>query len=330
VWQLEDLNVQVLNGFKVRANRIVKEKSYYICSTNDGVRVIRKSADSRAHIVFQHSLKEQLYERGFSGTDRYYTTAEGAPYFELGENTYVMTGLFRHREADFGNITDLEKAMHKVAAFHSTARGLEFEQSFYGSENTLDSYRKQAVEFDAIKKQIGQRSRLSDFDVIFLKNYDSYRRLIRESLQILEHTNLTQLQSVAKSENAVCHNLLKEEHLLIDGIKVSLIGFSQAAIDYYVFDLCSVIQRYTKNRGKSNMNICEVLELYDKHRTLAKHDILILLGLLKYPSKFVKICRQYYSKKRTWTPSAIINRLEGIVEGKDTYDKFVEGLTAAV
>jgi len=328
VWQVEDLNAQVLQGFGVRAKRIVKEKSYYICSTDEGYRVIRKSADTRAHIAFQHALKEQLYERGFSGTDRYYPTADGVPFFEFGDNAYVMTGLFKHREADFGNVADLEKVMRQVAAFHNVARGLKFEQPFYGNENVLESLRKQATEIDGIKKLIGQRSRLSDFDVVFLKNYEGYRRLMRESLQILEGTRLSQLKAVAKAENAVCHNLLKEEHLLIDGNNMNLIGFSQAAVDYFVFDLCAVIQRYAKNRNKAHMNIGSVLELYDKHRPLTKDDALILLGLLKYPSKFVKICRQYYSKKRTWTPSAIINRLEGIVEGKEAYDRFVDGLVA--
>ena len=326
MWPVEDLNAQVLQGFKIQARRIVKEKSHYICSTDQGYRVIRKSADTQAHIIFQHALKEQLHERGFSGTDRYYTAADGMPFFEYGDNIFIMTGLFRYHEADFGNLSDLEKVMKQVATFHNTARGLKFDMPFYGNENALESYRKQASEIDSIKKLIGQRSRLSDFDVVFLKNYDSYRRIIRESLQILERTKLQQLKSEAREENAVCHNLLKEENLLVDGDKVNITGFSQAAVDCFLFDVCAVIQRYAKSQGKAHMKIGDVLELYDKHRSLSKDDIEILLGLLKYPSKFVKICRQYYSKKRTWTPSAIINRLEGIVESKADYDRFVEGL----
>ena len=323
---MEDLNAQVLQGFRVRAKRIVKEKSYYICSTDEGYRVIRKSADTRAHIIFQHMLKEQLNERGFSGTDRYYPSADGMPFFEYGDNVYVMTGLFKHREADLDNIDDLENVMRQIAIFHNIARGLEFDQPFYVDENALDYFRKQASEIDGIKKQIRQRSRLSDFDVVFLKNYAAYRQLMHESVQILEQTKLFRLKEEARAENAICHNLLKEEHLLIDGDNVNLIGFSQAAIDYFIFDLCAVIQRYAKNRNKVKMDIGSVLELYDRYRPLTNDDLEILRGLLKYPSKFVKICRQYYSKKRTWTPSAINNRLEGIVSGKAEYDKFVNGL----
>lgn len=326
VWPVEDLNAQVLQGFKIRAKRIVKERSYYICSTDDGYRVIRKSTDSHAHIMFHHALKEQLYERGFTGTDRYYPAADGTPFFEYADHVYVMTGLFKQREADLDNLPDLEKVMRQVAVFHNTARMLEFEQPFYAGENALDSYRKQTVEIDVIRKQIGHKKRLSDFDVVFLKNYDSYRHLMRESMQILEHTKLFQLKSDAEAQNAICHNLLKEEHLLIEGDHVNLIGFSQAAVDYHVFDLCSVIQRYAKARNKTKIDLNHVLELYDKHRALTKDDVEILCGLLKYPSKFVKICRQYYSKKRTWTPSAINNRLEGIVASKAEYDRFVNGL----
>ena len=292
--------------------------------------MIRKTTDSREHLVFQHTLKEQLHERGFSGTDRYYPALDGFPFFEYGNSIYVMTEFPKHQESDFGNKSDLTKVLRQVAMFHNAARNLVFDEPFYGNENILNIYRKQAAEIDGIKKLIGQRSRLSDFDVIFLKNYNGYRRLMNESMEILEQTKLTQFKSNAKDENAVCHNLLKEEHLLIVGDSVNIIGFSQAAVDYFVFDLCTVIQRYSKRQGTAHMNINDILELYDKHRALTGDDVEILLGLLKYPTKFVKICRQYYSKKRTWTPSAIINRLEGIVEGKVHYDKFVEGLKSKV
>ncbi|MCL2699623.1 MAG: hypothetical protein FWE68_04870, partial [Defluviitaleaceae bacterium] len=230
---MEVLSAQVLNGFRVRAKRVVKEKSYYICATGDGHRVIRKSLDNRAHIIFQHALKEQLHDRGFSDTDRYFPAADGSPFFEHEGNVYVMTGLFRQREADFGSAADLGNVLRGIAAFHNAARGLTFEHPFHGDENILDSYRRQAAEIDGIKKLIGQKRRLSDFDVVFLKNYDDYRRLMSESISILESTKLAEFKAAAKAENAVCHNLLKEEHLLIDGSNVSIVGFSQASVDYF-------------------------------------------------------------------------------------------------
>ncbi len=319
--------MQVLQGFRIRPKRIVKEKSYYIISTDKGSRVIKKCMDTKGHLLFQNEIKEFLHRSGFKNVDRFYLSTQSTPFFEYDENIYVMTDHFNFKESVFSDNEDFVKIIKTVSEFHKVSANIDFKnESYYGNENLTTTYKKQIIEIETIKKGIRQRGKLSDFDVLFLKNYDHYMELMKESLQLLEKTKLSVALAYSKNAKTISHNLLKEEHLLIDHDKVYITGFSQACIDYQIFDVCAIIQRYAKNLPLEHFGVYDILELYDKTNPIAKEDVEILYPILIYPNKFVKICKQYYAKKRSWTPSAIINRMSEVIDSKEKYENFVNGV----
>jgi len=324
---LEDLNVQILQAFGVKARRIVKEKSYYICGTDKGGKIVRKSLEPESRVVFEHEVKEHLSASGFPYVDRFTLSQQGLPYAELDGALYVMTDAISAREADFGSNADFQKIIAAVAAMHRLAREIPLTgTSAPRSGDVLEIYRRQIAELDSVRKKIsGARKRLSDFDVLFLKNHAHYAERMRASVSALEKTKLAEKRNSAKRNTAVCHNLLKEEYVSLGGEHTYITGFSQAAVDYQIFDLSAVLTRYAKNLPAEPVPLAALLELYDKHCTLDRDDLEILYPLLKYPGKFVKICGQYYSKNRTWTPNAIGNRIEGVLEGREKFEEWAKG-----
>lgn len=323
--EVEDLNIQVLQSFGVKARRIVKEKSYYICSTDKGMRVINKSMETAAHIIFEYEIKEHLNRAGFPNTDRFYLSLAGKPYVEHDDNLYVMTNHFNYRESDFSNNKDFQKIVAGVAKMHSALAGVKFEgQLFFGMQSLSELIKKSLSDFSGVKRKIGAQKRLSDFDVLFIKNFDYYVGQMKTSMHMLEKVDICAFDENIKLKMPICHNLLKEEHLLHDADRLYVTTFSQACIDSWVVDICGLIQRYAKALPLRPYRIGQILELYDKYNSLGQADLDILYALLKFPYKYVKICNQYYSKKRTWTPSAIINRVESIISTKNDYDDFIE------
>ncbi len=324
---MDDLNIQVLQGFGIRAKRIIKEKSYYICNTNMGYRVIKKSFDTSDNIAFQHKIKEHLYSLGFINTDRYYLSNYKKPYVEYDNNNYVMTDLFDYREADFSDNREFEQIIKNVALMHKFSKGIDFNCKVnYGNDNVVDLYKKNIIELTNIKKRINNQRKFSDFDVLFIKNYKFYLEQLQDAVELLEKSSLKKYIKKAKTQLCICHNLLKEENILLDGEIMYILNFSQSYVGYSLFDIVSLIQRYLKYTPIKRLSIYNIFDIYDKYNPLEKEEIEIIYPLLKYPNKFIKLCSQYYSKKRTWTPSAITNRMENIVNTRDYYYSYLESL----
>ncbi len=332
--RVDDLNAlnSVLHNFGFKAKKIIKEKSYYICSTERGIKVVRKSFDSCEHIMFQHEVKEQLFANGFAFTDRFYLSQQNTPYVQTDDGVYIMTGLFDYREVSFTLKSDAVLAASALSLFHVSSRGEKTSgQLFCGSENTLSTFKKGEEYLASIKKGLSSQKRLSDFDVLFLKSYEFYMAKIHEAIALLDDNLLEEKRRQAQKQNNVCHGLVKEENVLLNGNDVYFVGFSAASIDYGLFDLSKLIKRILKSISSANdktvVPVQDVLTAYDKNIRLEKEEIVLLHALLKYPSRFLKICGQYYSKKRSFTPNAINNRMEALVSNKEIQDWYIDTLS---
>ncbi len=105
-----------------------------------------------------------------------------------------------------------------------------------------------------------------------------------------------------------------------------LVGFSSSAIDLQLFDICALIQRQAKFLPKQTIPPKQILEVYSKVKTLTKEHLHIIHALLIYPNRFIKLCKQYYLKKRNFIPSALINRMECLLNNATLYDNYVNTL----
>ncbi len=320
---MEDMSSFVLKGFGVKCRKIVKEKTYYICNTDKGIKVVKKSLDNSSRITFQHEIKESLYNKGFLYTDRFNLSVQNKPYVTFNDSIYTMTDLYDFKEISFEDNKQVENAVATVAKMHRSSEDIKYScEPFYNDEDTVSVFKKSMLDFKATKKTIKGQKRLSDFDVIFLKNYEFYIDQISNSIALLEKTKLDYYNKRSVERNIICHNLLKEENILLDGESVYIITFSQACIDYYLFDLVKLIGRYIKNMVstpqslKGALPISEILNIYGKINPLTNEEIHILYALLSYPGKYLKLCEQCYSKKRSFIPGAIVNRLEEIINNQ--------------
>ena len=318
------LSAQVLQGFGVAAKKIKKDKSCFVLTTESGNLTIKKSLDSSARVTFAHEIKEHLAANGFPHTDRFRPALSGKPYVEHDGDIYVCTNTLNLRETIFTEALDVRCAIENIAHMHRQARGIKSGAKFR-REGSLTQLHKDVADITAIKRRLGTNGSLSDFDVIFLKNYDFYISQMRETLAELESTGIENYMQEALSQPSIIHNRLKEETMLVDGDQLYITNFGAAELGYSIFDLVSIISRYIReNPNGCELPVYSLFEAYDKHHPLRLEDIRITRALLRFPFRFVKLLRAYYSKKRTWTPSAIFSKMQDIVSARDNYYQQLE------
>ena len=323
---MADLNPAVMKGFALTARFLKKEKMYYICETPEGLKKIYKTADTAEKIHFQHTVKEHCWDGGYVFIDRFTLSASGQPYFTADGENFVMTPHVKSRETDFTSWDDVKQALEAAARFHAQARHVPLDGSPVAPP-AFDAYlKKQLAELNMTAKRVRKQPRLSDFDVLFIKNIHFYTEQLKDAITRINQTDYAQRVQTACAETHICHNALKEENLLLDNNNTHLHHFSCASVDAQLNDIAAFIRRYAQRAGREAVPAARLVEAYDRVIPLSGAELEIIYALLLYPLNFIKIVGQYYSKKRSWTPNAIINRMLSAVDEKDFYAGYIEGL----
>lgn len=336
---MDELNAQIFYGFGLKLRKITKNKSRFICLTDKGLKVIQRINGQPLNeflnrIVFQHKVKEHLYANGFY-TDRFDLSIKGQPFYIYNGGIYVSTSYLQSSESNFSDRTSFKKIVSKVAVMHSILKTFNaYDTDTIDTADTIEKnyfnadeiYNSVLEKMSCIKKNISKYKQLSDFDVMYYKNYDYYINQLDLWHEAIIKSNYEAMQHYAVENKFVAHNLLKEEYILMDRDEVYITNFLESSCDHYLVDLCSLIKRHFKADPYNPVSISEILKIYSGTVPLSSDEIKALYALFMFPDKFIKICSQYYAKKRTWIPSAFISRIEFTIKTQDIYNKFIEGI----
>jgi len=300
------------------SERARKERGSYICRTKQS-RIIRTSEPLQV-IEQRYNLLEQLAAAGFTYTDRIFLSTQNTPCITLGREAYVMVRNIIGNEPNLNSKKDVIMALESIAKFHKTGRNIPTKPTPVSP--LFDTWKKNTVTLEQSLKQVHRTTRLSDFDVLFLKNVSRFTELANAAQDALQKTNYVQLQAEAINQNHICHNLLKEENLpIMDGV-CHITRLTEPTRDLQLTDLANFIRRYAR-RSEREMPIGQLIEIYDRVNPLPSTAEEIIRAQLIYPSPFIKTVSQYYTKKRGWTPIVLMSRMTDVLEEQPFYDNYI-------
>ena len=298
------LHNSITNAFGVQ--KVLRDKGNYINS--DGTLLIRKTRDMQ--ISARYQLCRHCSKAGYPWLESYHLSRDGKPYVLHEGEYYVMTDLIKHPEADFSSEDEFLRAVTALASFHKAARGLEIGDKI---PPFTDELRIQGAKIDDIRKRIRKLKKLSDFDLMYVKNYSDFRDRIKRASQLLESTGYLKREANAFKQGHICHGALKENCLRVNGHDIYMCKFENSYRGYQLKDLAELVRR--REKKVANVDIGLVCETYSQVLPLDPEEEVILGAMLLYPVAFVKICSEYYQKKRSWTPVSMANKMQEIISG---------------
>jgi len=319
---MDKLSPAVLQAFGLSSRGIKKEKGQYLCNSENGLVKVHITNQKPESILMQHKIKEFLVD-SFPETDRFILTKDEQPYISIGREMYIATAYpSPQTETNLENEDNIIGALLALAKLHLASRSMP---PFGLPEAPLltDNYSKKLIDLTHASKLARRGSRMSDFDVAFIKHVPRASQTINKALDHLEKTNYLSLHSLAASQHSLCHNALKEENLPVVNGSTYIINFAYATIDIQLCDLAAFIRRYAQRSSRAIPITC-MLETYAKINPLPNNAIDIIYPQLIFPWAFAKLATQYYSKKRNWTPNGLINSMESVLDEWDAYDEYVD------
>lgn len=319
---MENLKQEIFSGFEIVPKTIVKSKHRYICRTSDGVKVIQKTTAKDNDILVGEIIKNGLQENDYPVYDKFYISTQGTPFFLFDNEKYVMTDYLETLDSDFSNGRDVIDVIKATALFHRLSKNIDVEIN--KNIDVLNIYKKQLANFKNVKKCISSKSSFSEFDIIFIKNYDYFYKKATNALDTLRE--LFENDSFKKYSQILCHNNIKEETAVKYHNKTSLISFENASKGLFISDFSDIINRYIRKHNPPVINFNVILETYFKINPLSDNGIKILQAILKFPAKYIKICCDFHSKGMPFVPNSVVNHLKCIISQKNIFENYAKYL----
>jgi len=323
---MEDNYAKILwEGYGLRFYGGTRMRTGFVCKTDVGLREVKKARQNRNGILFEHEVKEHLYKKGFQDINRFYKTTEGSPFFALDGNCYVLEEPMNAQSLDDSKKENFPKAAVVLATMHIASSGHQgsVERSNLGILPGL--YKKRKNELIRIKKRIDRQSCFNELDLMVMQNFDYYLERVKEAEELLLTSGYEAEMERATQERIVCHNAFKGENIRQDEMgKIYVTGFGKCAFDSPLTDLAAFFRRYLKKTDGDIEIAAEILEAYSQKRQLSSDNIRILQGMLTYPDKFMRLCNEYYNKRRSCVSGAMQERMGDCILDQSKNDLFLE------
>ena len=219
---------------------------------------------------------------------------------------------------------DVSRITSCLAAFHKAARKIE-EPNIYVTPPLTEVFAKQISLLKNNAKQLNRHTRLSDFDVLVLKNIEKYISLAEEAQQLLLKTAYLDLYKNAIENTHLCHSALKEETFILTDTTCYITRLENATINLQLTDLASILRRYAR-KSKRETPLSTLLCAYTSICPLPTDGKKILYAMLLFPWSFIRNVTQYYSKKRIFVPAATTTRMAEILTEQNVFDSFLSSI----
>ncbi len=324
---MEDMNSKVLSGYGLKLISSTRNRTGFVCKTDKGYKEVKKNNSGEKALIFQSEAKQHLKNRGFQNVTTFSVALDGNPFYSCDGNLYVVEDYIDSREIELNQNDMLLNATRTLARMHIASQGFDSEIKKTNIGKLPILYEKRKNELTKIKKWISSQSHLSEMDLIVLKNYGYYKKKVNEAIEILCNSRYQSLMEEAERERCFCHNAFKGENLrLTQQGTLQVSGFHKCAYDYCILDLAEFIRRYLKENDADVETVDSILKEYDKIRTVTPDDLELIYAILTYPYKFLKLCNEYYNKRRVYVSDAIVQKMNQCITQSAKCDEIIEGL----
>ena len=122
----------------------------------------------------------------------------------------------------------------------------------------------------------------------------------------------------------ICHGDFNHHNVLFSREGGAVLNFEKAQYDVQVSDLSNFMRKILE---KHNWNLglgMDMLETYEKVRSLEEGELKQLYIRLAYPEKFWKISNHYYNTSKAWVCGRNLEKLHKVVEQNEAKDRFLQ------
>ncbi|MBL0386418.1 hypothetical protein JJB07_07140 [Tumebacillus sp. ITR2] len=269
-------------------------------TATDGIYCFKRGKHGRGRLGFDHHAIECLAEKGFHDTPRFCHTLDGAPWAEIEEEPWVLTP-WTGRTLDVGSRGEWLQAAAQLGRFHHASHGMEMPDDVKRvafSGKWLARFAERNEELHASLAAF--TSPRNGFEAEVVQMADELRGLAAYATVMLQHSAYEQMVQDIENSATLVHGNVKAENFTVDESgRVCLIDFDSFRLDVWVQDVSDFLSNALAAHGWSQEFACELFEAYHAKRPLRPQEAPVLIALLAYPYRAVKVIHKYHHEGRS-------------------------------
>lgn len=321
---------EILEQYELEIRSTAKGRGALICDTDKGTMLLKEFRGSKERAAFLYDILGFLDAQGFV-TETIFPTKEGEVLVkdESNEITYLLKNWYLGKECDVKNRDEILLAVKKLAGFHNLTKCYDKEiPNFLRADKNglLKEYEKHNRELNKVKNYVRSKHKKNDFEMLFMKVYDNYRKQAEEVTEQLKK-QCEELEEVTYAKMlGICHGDYNQHNVLFSKGECALLNFEQMTYDVMVQDLANfirkILEKYNWNTGLG----IEMITVYDNVRKLMPEELEQLYLRLAYPKKYWKIANHYCNSRKSWISGRDIEKLQKIIAQEEQRKQFLRML----
>lgn len=357
---VDDRSQDSLKRYRLKVYNIYRARGAFLLETDNGLKLFKCFEGSRNRALFEHKVKEHLFDHGYFNTDLFVKTMDNDIISEDSSGCqYIMKNWFWGEECNLKELSQIEDACSNLARIHCLLKDIDFtkEQIEYSIQDDLTmTFEKRNRELKRVKSYIRDKRQKNQFEMHYLNYYDEFFDQGIRAIERLGNSLYKQLIEKAIKDRLVCHgnynyhNIImiknKQEAImkayippgwinrqplsasnLSDGnLMMATTNFEKAFIGLQIYDLYQFIRKVMEKNDWDIMYGSNMIEAYDKIKPISKEELNMLYIYLLFPEKFWKITNYYFNSKKSWVSSRSIQKLRNIGEQNDKKEMFLHRL----
>jgi Ser/Thr protein kinase RdoA (MazF antagonist) len=357
---VEDRSQEALKRYRLKIYNIYRARGAFLLETDCGLKLYKCFEGSRNRALFENKVKEHLLLHGYNNTDLFVKTLEDDVISEDSAGCqYIMKDWFWGEECNLKELSQIESASSNLARLHCILKDVEFTQEQLEhniSPNLMETFDKRNRELKRVKAYIRDKRQKNEFELAYLNYYDvfyeqgqlaagrlaksAYADLIEDAIQQRNvchgnytYHNIIMLKSKtdAMSKAYVPPGWINKQPLSVaeigsGGSNIATTNFEKSYIGLQIFDLYQFVRKVMEKNDWDILYGSNIIEAYDRVKTISKEELNVLYLLLLYPEKFWKITNFYYNGKKSWVSGRNTQKLNIIGEQNSKKEMFLHKL----
>lgn len=325
---MRENELDILEQYEIDVKNIRKVRDAFLCETEQGLFLIKELCFSERRLSVLEQINAHLLEQGCKNIDWTLKTKEGALFSTSEDGTkYFLKKWFGGKECDVYKERDILEAVKNLTQIHRALRNVSVQEEdaeITCGEDLREEYFRHNREMRKVRSFMRDRVGKGDFEMTFLKCFDSMYECAERAYTEIQSSNYGDLYRISSEENRLIHGDYNYHNILMSYAGTATVNFEHEQKNIQVTDLYYFLRKVME---KNHWNVelgNKMLECYNCFLPFEEGELDYIAICLAYPEKFWKVANSYYRSRKVWIPAKNVEKLEMVIKQTEEKKQFLK------
>ena len=296
--------------------------------TDKGVKILKRVKEEESKILFSVSAYNHLKSRGFHNVSCINAALSGRYIVDYKGERYMLQDYAKGKP--FVADTNEKAALGAVclAKLHEAACGfvpMAGTRARVDWGKWMEKFKSYTINIRMYKRIAEEKAEKTKFDKLFLSCADEYYERMNKAYLILKNYGYLEKVRQSMKYNQLIHRQYRKHSLILtDDQKLFVTNMDECSYDIAEVDIAAYFESFS---GKNKVDLVKAaLTAYLQTTCLDRNSVKIMQAFLIEPKRFYKVVERYYGKKKNYTESELVLKLERSIKRESRKNDIIDFL----